>query len=119
MYQLTGNTTYQNWGWEIFQVSTLEKEFSIAVHHHSQFINYPNVSSLQAFEKYTKTSIGYTSIGNVKSIQNTRPKDMMESFFLGETLKYLYLLFADDRYLISLDQYVFNSEAHPLPIYDS
>lgn len=44
---------------------------------------------------------------------------MMESFFLGETLKYLYLLFADDRYLLSLDQFVFNSEAHPLPIYDS
>lgn len=91
MYQLTGNTTYQNWGWEIFL----------------------------ALEKYTKTSIGYTSIGNVKSPQNTRPKDMMESFFLGETLKYLYLLFSDDRYLISLDQFVFNSEAHPLPIYDS
>ncbi|KAE8748620.1 hypothetical protein FOCC_FOCC004631 [Frankliniella occidentalis] len=91
MYQLTGNTTYQNWGWEIFQ----------------------------AFEKYTKTSVGYTSIGNVKSTQSPRPKDMMESFFLGETLKYLYLLFSDDRYLISLDQFVFNSEAHPLPIYDS
>lgn len=91
MYQLTGNTTYQNWGWEIFQ----------------------------AFEKYTKTNNGYTSIGNVKSTQNTRPKDMMESFFLGETLKYLYLLFSDDQYLISLDQFVFNSEAHPLPIYDS
>lgn len=91
MYQLTGNTTYQNWGWEIFK----------------------------AFEKYTKVPNGYTSIGNVKSTQNTRPKDMMESFFLGETLKYLYLLFSDDRYLISLDQFVFNTEAHPLPIYDS
>ena len=41
---------------------------------------------------------------------------MMESFFLGETLKYLYLLFAD-RQEISLDQWVFNTEAHPLPIY--
>ena len=49
---------------------------------------------------------------------DTRPKDMMESFFLGETLKYLYLLFADvDKQEISLDQWVFNTEAHPLPIY--
>lgn len=43
----------------------------------------------------------------------------MESFFLGETLKYLYLLFSDDPNLISLDRYVFNTEAHPLPIWTS
>jgi endoplasmic reticulum Man9GlcNAc2 1,2-alpha-mannosidase len=41
---------------------------------------------------------------------------MMESFFLSETLKYFYLLFSDNRKLIDLDEYVFNSEAHPLPI---
>jgi len=35
---------------------------------------------------------------------------------LAETLKYLYLIFADDS-LISLDDYVFNTEAHPLPIF--
>lgn len=29
----------------------------------------------------------------------------MESFFLGETLKYLYLLFSDDPDLLSLDTY--------------
>uniref|UniRef100_A0A3B5LBG0 alpha-1,2-Mannosidase n=1 Tax=Xiphophorus couchianus TaxID=32473 RepID=A0A3B5LBG0_9TELE len=38
-------------------------------------------------------------------------------FFLGETLKYLYLLFSDDEELLSLDKYVFNTEAHPLPIW--
>ena len=41
----------------------------------------------------------------------------MESFFLGETPKYLYLLFSDDPDLLSLDAYVFNTEAHPLPIW--
>lgn len=91
MYQLTGNTTYQDWGWRIFQ----------------------------AIEKHAKTVNGYTSIGNVRNPANLRPKDMMESFFLSETLKYLYLLFADDRKLIDLDKYVVNSEAHPLPIYDN
>ncbi|EEB18741.1 Endoplasmic reticulum mannosyl-oligosaccharide 1,2-alpha-mannosidase, putative [Pediculus humanus corporis] len=91
MYQITGNTTYQDWGWQVFE----------------------------AFEKFTKVANGYTSIGNVKSVAKTRPKDIMESFFLGETLKYLYLLFGDDRHELSLKEFVLNSEAHPLPIYTS
>jgi hypothetical protein len=36
-----------------------------------------------------------------------------DSFFMAETLKYLYLLFSDDD-VISLDKFVFNTEAHPL-----
>jgi len=88
MYQLTGNTTYQDWGWQIFQ----------------------------GFENYTKVVNGYTSIGNVKNTANVRPKDMMESFFLSETLKYLYLLFSDDPKLLDLDRFVINTEAHPFPI---
>jgi len=43
---------------------------------------------------------------------------MMESFFLGETLKYLYLLMADKQE-IDLSQWVFNTEAHPLPVHPS
>lgn len=89
-YAITGNKTYQDMGWTIFE----------------------------AFNKYTKVKNGYTSIGNVKNPLNTRPRDMMESFWLGETLKYFYLLFSDDRNEIDLDKYVFNSEAHPLPIRD-
>lgn len=88
-YALTGNKTYQNMGWTIFQ----------------------------AFETYTKVPAGgYTSIGNVKSALNTRPKDMMESFYLGETLKYFYLLFSADPKEIDLEKWVFNTEAHLLPI---
>jgi mannosidase alpha-like ER degradation enhancer 2 len=37
----------------------------------------------------------------------------MESFFLAETLKYLYLLFAPAEAL-DLSKMVFNTEAHPL-----
>ncbi|XP_050069171.1 endoplasmic reticulum mannosyl-oligosaccharide 1,2-alpha-mannosidase [Anopheles maculipalpis] len=87
-YAITGNRTYQDMGWTIFE----------------------------AFNRYTKVKNGYTSIGNVKNPLNTRPRDMMESFWLGETLKYFYLLFSDDRNEIDLDKYVFNSEAHPLPM---
>lgn len=47
---------------------------------------------------------------------NTGDKDnMMQSFFLAETLKYLYLLFSPPS-VISLDEWVFNTEAHPLRI---
>ena len=46
-------------------------------------------------------------------------RDEMESFFLAETLKYLFLLFADDfDVFIPLDKYVFNTEAHPFPIWN-
>jgi len=37
----------------------------------------------------------------------------MESFFLGETLKYLYLV-QDEHHTIDLRKHVFNTEAHPV-----
>lgn len=41
----------------------------------------------------------------------------MESFWLAETLKYLYLTLDDSQpQLLPLDEYVFNTEAHPLPM---
>jgi mannosyl-oligosaccharide alpha-1,2-mannosidase len=47
---------------------------------------------------------------------NTGEKDdMMQSFFLAETLKYLYLLFSPST-VIPLDEWVFNTEAHPVRI---
>lgn len=39
----------------------------------------------------------------------------MESFWLAETLKYLFLIF-EDRDLVPLEQFVLNTEAHPLPL---
>ncbi|XP_053987143.1 endoplasmic reticulum mannosyl-oligosaccharide 1,2-alpha-mannosidase [Hylaeus volcanicus] len=91
MWYFTGNKTFQDWGWQIFQ----------------------------AFENYTKVEKGYTSIGNVRNVQNTRQQDLTESFWFAETLKYLYLLFDDTRQLVDLDRWIFNSEGHPLPVYES
>jgi len=39
--------------------------------------------------------------------------DRMESYWTSETLKYFYLIFAQTD-LVSLDEFVFNTEAHPL-----
>lgn len=72
----------------------------------------------QAFERYTKVaSGGYTSISDVRNPSNVRPKDMQESFWLAETLKYLYLLFCDDKQIINkiFDSYVINTEGHLFP----
>ena len=45
----------------------------------------------------------------------TAGDDKMQSFFLAETLKYLYLIFTDSD-TMHLDEWVFNTEAHPLRI---
>ena len=39
----------------------------------------------------------------------------MDSFFLAETLKYLYLLFDSDHWIRN-GRYVFNTEGHPFPL---
>lgn len=39
----------------------------------------------------------------------------MESFFLAETLKYLYLLFDEDNF-VNTNPYTFNTEGHIIPL---
>ncbi|KAI7887171.1 seven-hairpin glycosidase [Lichtheimia hyalospora FSU 10163] len=63
---------------------------------------------------FTMTDSGYTMIHNVDSTKDTRG-NFQESFFLAETLKYLYLLFVDNK-CISLNNYVFSTEAHPFKL---
>jgi hypothetical protein len=41
---------------------------------------------------------------------------LLQSFFLAETLKYLWLLFSPSD-VLPLDEFVLNTEAHPLPIF--
>jgi len=53
----------------------------------------------------------------LEDVRNGELKDRMESFFLGETAKYLYLLFDSTHPLNRLDApFVFNTEGHPLII---
>jgi mannosidase alpha-like ER degradation enhancer 2 len=60
--------------------------------------------------KYCKTDAGFAALSDVETKSK---KDSMESYFLAETLKYLYLLFAP-RETLDLNKVVFNTEAHPL-----
>ncbi|KAB5578348.1 glycoside hydrolase family 47 protein [Coniochaeta sp. 2T2.1] len=60
------------------------------------------------------TPCGWAGLQNVVDGEKS---DRMESFFLGETAKYMYLLFDDEHPLNSLDAaYVFTTEGHPLII---
>jgi ER degradation enhancer, mannosidase alpha-like 2 len=56
-----------------------------------------------------RTEAGYAEMKNVKTMQLS---DSMESFFLAETMKYAYLLFAPEN-TIDLSKVVFTTEAHP------
>jgi len=62
--------------------------------------------------KYCKTDAGYTTVSDVGTMAQA---DGMPSYFLAETLKYLYLLFEENS-KVPLDKFVFNTEAHPLSI---
>ena len=60
------------------------------------------------------TPCGWAGIENVKTGEL---KDRMESFFLGETAKYLYLLFDSQHPLNHVDgSFVFSTEGHPLKL---
>ncbi|EAW10889.1 glycoside hydrolase family 47 protein [Aspergillus clavatus NRRL 1] len=53
----------------------------------------------------------------IQDVRNGELNDRMESFFLGETAKYLFLLYHPDHPLNDLDQpLVFSTEGHPLII---
>lgn len=58
----------------------------------------------EAIKKHTASTYGASGI---KDVTSAIPEytDMMESFWLAETLKYFYLLFSDPG-VISLDDYV-------------
>ncbi|PKS12753.1 hypothetical protein jhhlp_000963 [Lomentospora prolificans] len=61
----------------------------------------------------------YTECGwaGLQDVRTGEKSDRMESFFLGETTKYLYLLFDPDHILNRLDApFVFSTEGHPLLI---
>ncbi|KEF50873.1 uncharacterized protein A1O9_13075 [Exophiala aquamarina CBS 119918] len=85
LYRTTGNVELQDAAWKMFQ-------------------------SIQAA---TETDYANAAIDDVTTRGRPSQRDSMESFWLAETLKYLYLIFSPPD-LINLDDYVLNTEAHPL-----
>ncbi|KAI9822159.1 MAG: hypothetical protein M1832_003162 [Thelocarpon impressellum] len=83
MYRVTGDEAWREKGWDMFR----------------------------AIQRHTRTQYANSAIMDVTSAAPLQ-SDAMESFWLAETLKYFYLLFSDPG-VLSLDEYVLNTEAHP------
>ncbi|PSN62881.1 seven-hairpin glycosidase [Corynespora cassiicola Philippines] len=83
MYRITGDNHWREAGWRMFE----------------------------AVNKHTAALYGNSAIDDVTKL-SPELNDEMESFWLAETLKYFYLLFADET-VVSLDDWVLNTEAHP------
>ncbi|KAH9026204.1 seven-hairpin glycosidase [Lactarius pseudohatsudake] len=72
-------------------------------------------SAVKNFNTYLNISTGgFAGIKDVNN-QHTAKDDETQSFWFAEVLKYLYLTF-DDPSHISLNDYVFNTEAHPFKL---
>lgn len=87
-------------------------ESAFYLHHFTGEARYREMGKTfyEGLVRYCRTDTGYAALRNVETKEKT---DRMESFFLAETLKYLYLLFAPPETL-DLDKVVFNTEAHPI-----
>ncbi|KAK5584295.1 hypothetical protein RB653_005903 [Dictyostelium firmibasis] len=86
LYRLTGDIQYQDWSWKIFE----------------------------AIQDVCKKEDGYAGLKNVDDRNDL--DNNQQSFFMAETMKYLYLSFQPSN-VIPLDRYVFNTEAHPIPMH--
>jgi len=87
-YRLTGDSAFRDAAWDMFT----------------------------AIQNVTQTEYANAAISDITATGSDGgpPKDdRMESFWLAETLKYFYLIFSEPD-LISLDEYILNTEAHPL-----
>jgi len=73
-------------------------------------------SVLEALNRSARTTYGFSSVQSV-DVKDHSMRDTCESFFYAETLKYLFLVQADPG-LVPLDQYVFNTEGHPLKTWE-
>ncbi|KND87058.1 Mannosyl-oligosaccharide alpha-1,2-mannosidase [Tolypocladium ophioglossoides CBS 100239] len=60
----------------------------------------------------TETELAFASVEDVR-VHSSKKADSMETFWLSETVKYFYLIF-DDEGVINLDEWVLNTEAHPV-----
>jgi ER degradation enhancer, mannosidase alpha-like 2 len=86
-------------------------ESAYYLHHYTKDPEYLEMGRvfLDSLVTHCRTEAGYAEL---KSVVTKEKVDRMQSFFLTETLKYLYLLF--DEKPVDLDTVVFNTEAHPL-----
>jgi hypothetical protein len=86
-------------------------ESAYYLHHYTHDPRYLEMGRtfLDDLIRHCRVDAGYAGLTSVVTMEKS---DRMHSFFLAETLKYLYLLF--DPGALDFDKVVFNTEAHPL-----
>ncbi|PPQ62904.1 hypothetical protein CVT24_006302 [Panaeolus cyanescens] len=72
-------------------------------------------SIFESLELHARTEHGYATLLDVERVPPPL-KDEMPSYFLGQTLKYLYLIFSNDD-TVAVNSWVFNIHGHPLPVF--
>ncbi|OAD55906.1 ER degradation-enhancing alpha-mannosidase-like 3 [Eufriesea mexicana] len=69
---------------------------------------------LKSLQTYARVPCGYAAVSDVRT---NKHDDTMDSFVLSETFKYLFLLFAEPgELLLDLDEFIFTTEGHLLPL---
>ncbi|KAM9324523.1 ER degradation-enhancing alpha-mannosidase-like protein 3 [Gastrophryne carolinensis] len=70
---------------------------------------------IENLNKYARVPCGFAA---VKDVRTGSHEDRMDSFFLAEMFKYLYLLFSEkDDLIFDIEDYIFTTEAHLLPLW--
>jgi hypothetical protein len=88
-------------------------ESAYILHHYTKDPQYLEMGRriFEDLRKFCRTPDGYTVL---RSVVTKEKGDLQHSFWLAETLKYLYLLF--EPAALDFEAHVFNTEAHPLRI---
>ncbi|KAK5084142.1 hypothetical protein LTR70_007950 [Exophiala xenobiotica] len=101
-------------GWWVGRPELIESTWYLYRATEDPFYIYAGEMFLRDIKRRCWTRCGWTGIQNVVTGEKI---NRMESFFLGETAKYLFLLFDPDHPLNKLDApFVFTTEGHPLII---
>ncbi|PKY04036.1 mannosyl-oligosaccharide alpha-1,2-mannosidase [Aspergillus campestris IBT 28561] len=110
MYRITGDDTYRQWGWEMFKSFV---RHTAVIEDDSDSPQSDPITAGSKKKNPNPRVVGFTSLNNADTIPTSK-RDNMESFWMAETLKYMYLLFSE-RDFLPLEENIFNTEAHPMP----
>ncbi|KAK3329508.1 glycosyl hydrolase family 47-domain-containing protein [Apodospora peruviana] len=113
-YSIRDKTVEGGLGWWPLRPEFIESTYHLYRATKDPWYLYVGEMVLRDITRRCWTPCGWAGLQNVLDGEKS---DRMESFFLGETAKYMYLLFDDSHPLNSFDAaYVFTTEGHPLII---
>lgn len=106
-YRVTGKQEYQEAAWDMFEAIRKGTQTPYA---NAAVMDVTEAKDQLEQEDYMEVSCPNLQLGTVSAVVILMIRK--QSFWLAETLKYFYLVFSPPD-LISLDDFVLNTEAHP------